>query len=322
MEDKKTSTLAILTILKESSDENHIITQPQLLSMLENFYNVKIDRRTLYRNIDSLIDFGYDISKFEDNGKGYYLRERDFEPSQIFLLCNAIHSSNFIPSNSSKEIIEKLLLTQSKHFRTDYKSTVYVDNKNKKENKEFFLNIEIVAEAIKNKKTIEFNYTQYNLDKKLVNRRVEPYKLSPYYLIYANEKTYLVGKSVNHDDLTHFRIDRMKNVKITNDRYIRLSKNEDPYEYAKTKIYMFHGNDERIVIKCDMCILDNVIDVFGKDVTLEASGKDQFIAYVKSSSEGMKHLAVQYLDHMEVLEPKEIREEIKQVLKDANKKYK
>ena len=285
MEDKKTSTLAILTILKESSDENHIITQPQLLTMLENIYNVKIDRRTLYRNIDSLIDFGYDISKFEDNGRGYYLREREFEASQIFLLCNAIHSSNFIPTNASKEIIDKLLLTQSKYFRTDYKSTVYVDNKNKKENKEFFLSVEIVAEAIKNKKTIEFNYTQYNLDKKLVNRREEPYKLSPYYLIYVNEKTYLVGKSPNHDDLTHFRIDRMKNVKTTNDRYIKLSKNEDPYEYAKTKIYMFHGDDERIVIKCDMCILDNVIDIFGKDVTLEASGKDQFIAYVKSSTE-------------------------------------
>lgn len=322
MEDKKTSTLAILTILKEQSDENHIIRQPKLLEMLESTYHIKLDRRTLYRNIDTLIDFGYDISKFEDNKIGYFLREREFEPSQVYLLCNAIHSSNFIPTNASKEIIDKLLLTQSKHFRNDYKSTVYVENKNKKENKEFFLSVEIIAEAIKNKQAIKFNYTQYDINKKLVNRRAEPYKLSPYYLIYINEKTYLVGKSPNHDDLTHFRIDRMKNVETTNDKYIKLAKNEDPYEYAKTKIYMFHGNDERIVIKCDMCILDNVIDIFGKDVTLEMSGKDQFKAYVKSSSEGMKHLAVQYLDHMEVLEPQELRESIKQVIKQASKKYK
>ena len=114
----------------------------------------------------------------------------------------------------------------------------------------------------------------------------------------------------------------MKNVETTNDRYIKLAKNEDPYEYAKTKIYMFHGNDERIVIKCDMCILDNVIDIFGKDVTLEMSGKDQFKAYVKSSSEGMKHLAVQYLDHMEVLEPDDLRQEIKKELNKGLKKYK
>lgn len=85
---------------------------------------------------------------------------------------------------------------------------------------------------------------------------------------------------------------------------------------------MFHGDDERIAIRCDMCILDNIIDIFGKDVRLELSGSDQFNAFVKSSFEGMKHLAVQYIDHMEVLEPKELREEIKQVLKEANKKYK
>ena len=151
MEDKKTSTLAILTILKEQSDQNHILSQPKLLEILDTSYHIKLDRRTLYRNIDSLIDFGYDTSKFEENKEGYFLREREFEPSQVYLLCNAIHSSNFIPANASKEIIDKLLLTQSKHFRNDFKSTVYVENKNKKENKEFFLSVEIIAEAVKNK---------------------------------------------------------------------------------------------------------------------------------------------------------------------------
>lgn len=322
MDEKKTSVLALLKVLEEFSDEDHILAQPELLRHLQSIYNVTLDRRTLYRNIEMLQDFGYDISTYSENGKGYYLRDRQFEKSQIYLLCNAIHSSNFIPANSSKELIDQLLSTQSRYFKNDFKATVFVENKNKKENKEFFYSVEILAEAIKNRETISFNYTQYDINKKLVNRRPELYNLSPYYLIYVNEKTYLVGKSPNHEDLTHFRVDRMKNVKITKDRYIRLAKNEDPYEYAKTKIYMFHGDDERIAIRCDMCILDNIIDIFGKDVRLELSGTDQFNAFVKSSFEGMKHLAVQYIDHMEVLEPKELREEIKQVLKEANKKYK
>lgn len=323
MEDKKTSVLALLKILEEHSDENHILTQPELLSLLETIYNVSIDRRTLYKNIEMLQDFGYDISSYTDNGKGYYLRERDFEPSQINLLCNAIHSSNFIPNNSSKELIDKLLATQSKYFKNNYKETVFMENKDKKENKEFFLNIELISEAIKSHKVITFNYTKYNLKKELVNKRDESYIISPYYIIYKLEKTYLVGKSENHDGFIHFRVDKMKSIKLLDDhKYIKINKNDDPYEYAKTKIYMYTDGDYRTVIRCDNSILDDVIDIFGKNIRLEKHDDNSFDAYVKSSKQGMVYLALQYINYMEVLEPQEIRDEVKSAIKTASKKYK
>lgn len=322
MEDKKTSVLALLRILEEHSDEEHILTQPELLGLLETIYHVDLDRRTLYKNVEMLQNFGYDISTYSENGKGYYLRDRKLEPSQVNILCNAIHSSTFIPSRSSKELIDKLLDTQSKYFKNEFKSTVFMENKDKKENKEFFLNVEIITEAIKNKKPIEFNYTQYNLKKELVNKRKEPYIISPHYLVYKGEKTYLIGKSDHHEDLTHFRVDKMKDVKLTDGRYVKLAKNEDPYEYAKTKIYMYHGEDVRVALRCDNSILDDVIDIFGKDIRLELEGDKQFVAYVKASKQGMVYLALQYLEHMEILEPKSIRNEVKEALKDAQKKYK
>lgn len=322
MEDKKTSILALLKILEEFSDENHILSQPDLLNKLETNYNLILDRRTLYRNVDMLLDFGYDISTYSENGKGYYLRQRQFETSQIFLLCNAIHSSCFIPNSSSKELINKLLSTQSNYFKNEYRSTVYVENKDKKDNKEFFLNIELISDAIKNRKVISFNYTKYDLDKKLVNRRERPYVLSPYYLIYINERTYLIGKSSHYEGLSHYRVDRIKNINQINDKYLKPIKDEDPYVYAKTKIYMYHGDDNRIALKCDNSILDDVIDIFGKDIRLEACDEEHFIAYVKSSEQGMVYLALQYLDHMEVLEPKNIRDEITRSLKESLKKYK
>ena len=323
MNDKKTSVLALLKILEEHSDEEHILTQPELLNLIQTIYNVSLDRRTLYKNIEMLQDFGYDISTYSENGKGYYLRERDFETSHINILCNAIHSSTFIPPRSSKELIDKLLNTQSKYFKNDYRTTVFMENKDKKENKEFFLNVEIITEAIKTRKPISFNYTQYNLKKELVNRREEIYKISPHYMVYKGEKVYLIGKSDHHDDLTHFRIDKMKNVKIIkNERYIRLAKNEDPYEYAKTKIYMYHGEDIKVVLRCDNTILDDIIDIFGKEIRLEKVDDNKFDAYVKTSKQGMIYLALQYINYMEVLEPKNIRNEVKEALKEAQKKYK
>lgn len=321
MEDKKTSVLALLKILEEHSDENHILTQPELLNLLDTIYNVNLDRRTLYKNVEMLQNFGYDISTYSENGKGYYLRERDFEKSEVFLLCNAIHASNFIPPKASKELIDKLLQTQTKYTREEFRENVFVENSLKKENKEFFLNIEILSEAIKNKQVISFNYTKYDQNKKVVNKRKEPYITCPYYLVYANEKTYLVAKS-KHNDFTHFRVDKMKNIKTTNDDYVRLGKREDPYEYAKNKIYMFKGEENRFVLKFENVILDDVIDTFGKDIRLEKADDKHFIAYVKASKQGMVYLALQYIKYMEVLEPKEIRDGVKQALKDAQKKYK
>ena len=322
MEDKKTSVLALLKILEEHSDEEHILSQPELLGLLSTVYHVNLDRRTLYKNVEMLQNFGYDISTYSENSKGYYLRERDFEPSQINILCNAIHSSTFIPSRSSKELIDKLLATQSKYFKNDFRSTVFMENRDKKDNKEFFLNVEMISEAIKNKKPIKFNYTQYNLKKELVNRREEPYIISPHYMVYKGEKVFLIGKSDHHEDLTHFRVDRMKNVKLAEGRYVRLAKSEDPYEYAKSKIYMYHGEDTRVVLRCDNSILDDIIDIFGKEIRLEKANDNQFDAYVKASKQGMVYLALQYINHMVVLEPKEIRDEVKDALKNAQKKYK
>lgn len=322
MEDKKTSVIALLKILEEYSDEEHILKQPELLGLLETIYHISLDRRTLYKNIEMLQDFGYDISTYSENGKGYYLRDRQFEPSQVNVLCNAIHSSTFIPSRSSKELIEKLLSTQSKYFKNDYKETVFLENKDKKENKEFFLNVEIIGEAIKNKKPIKFNYTQYNLNKELINKRDEPYIISPYYMVYKADKLYLIGKSDHYEDLTHFRVDRIKNAEITDNKYVRLTKNEDPYQYAKSKIYMYHGEDIKVALKCDNTILDDVIDIFGKDIRLEKDDDKHFKAYVKASKQGMVYLALQYINYMEVLEPKFIRDEVKDALKNAQKKYK
>ena len=321
MSNKKTSALALLKVLEEHSDEDHIISQPDLLNLIDTIYDVKLDRRTLYSNINILRSFGYDISTYSNNGKGYYLRGRRFKESEIFLLCNAVHSSNYIPINSSKELINKLLSTQSKHFKSSFRNTVYVENNSKTNNKEFFINVELLLKAIKQKKVISFDYMHYNTKKELEKRRDELYRLSPTYLIYINEKTYLIGKADGYNDFVHYRVDKMKNIHFTDEKYIKVDKDQDPYEYAKSKIYMFHGDNERITIKCDYRILDDIIDIFGNNLNIHKED-DHFKAIVKSSRQGIIYLALQFINYMEVLDPLDLREEIKNTLKEGQKKYK
>lgn len=82
----KAITMCLLEFLEEYSDANHVMSMKEIPAKMESDYGLKPDRRTIYSGIATLLDFGYDISTYDENGKGYFLRERDFEPYEITML--------------------------------------------------------------------------------------------------------------------------------------------------------------------------------------------------------------------------------------------
>lgn len=320
MEEKKTSILAVYKVLEEFSDENHPLTRTEITDLIEKQYNITIDRRTLYRNIEMLINFGYDISDYNENKIGYYLKDRLFQHSEVLLLCNAVHASHFIPDKASKDLVNKLLSCQSRYKRNDYLKNVYLPNNKKKDNKQFLLNIEQISRAINEKKVIKFNYTHYDINKKLVNTRDDAYYRSPYFLVVNGDRVYMVGKGKNHDSLSHFRVDRMKDIELVDEYYLRLPKNLDAYNYANNKIYMFSGDETGVRLRCDKKALDVIIDTFGKDVMLADDG-ETFTVYTKCKKEDIVKFCLQYVESVELLEPLSLRQEVRKVLLDASNRY-
>lgn len=321
--DKKLAPLAIIEILKKESDENNILSTETLITKLRTDYKIDIERRTIYSDIEQLINFGYDISTFADNGKGYYLASRDFEASEITLLCNAIHSSKFISEKYSRDLINKLLSTQGRSLKSKYNNEIYLPNNNKKDNKDFFLNIDVITEAINDHHVISFNYTKLDFNKKLVKRDDRRRILSPYHIVYANDKVYLIGYSFDHQKIIHYRVDRMLNIKIEkNEKYVKEKNKKDPYDYAKTKLYMYAGEDIDITLRCKNAVLDDIVESFGTGITIVKDNDEYFKAYVKSSKQGIIYFALQYINNIEVIAPKEIRKEIKEILNNSLKLYK
>ena len=320
MEEKKTSILAVYKVLEEFSDENHPLTRTEITDLIEKQYNITIDRRTLYRNIEMLINFGYDISDYNENKIGYYLKDRLFQHSEVLLLCNAVHASHFIPDRASKDLVNKLLSSQSRYKRNDYFKNVYLPNNKKKDNKQFLLNIEQISRAINEKKVIKFNYTRYDINKKLVNTRDDAYYRSPYFLVVNGDRVYMVGKGKNYDSLSHFRVDRMKDIELVDEYYLRLPKNLDAYAYANNKIYMYSGDETGVTLRCDKKALDVIIDTFGKDVMLKDEG-ETFTVYTKCGKEDIVKFCLQYVESVELLEPLSLREEVRKVLLDASNRY-
>ena len=82
--------LCVLKILEEYSDSEHILPMREIIGKMKSIYDIDIARRAVYGAIELLKQMGYDISTYEENGRGYYLRSRQFEPSELRLLTDAV----------------------------------------------------------------------------------------------------------------------------------------------------------------------------------------------------------------------------------------
>jgi len=58
---KKLLIMNILDILKRYTDEEHRLSQNDIIDILETEYDMQVDRKSIRRNISNLMDFGYEI---------------------------------------------------------------------------------------------------------------------------------------------------------------------------------------------------------------------------------------------------------------------
>lgn len=316
MASSRLNILYILEILREESDADHILSMAEIRKKLSLYYNVDLDRRTITSAINDLIDFGIDISTFADNGTGYYLIDRPLEKSETYILMDAIFSLAYIDRDQCTELLRKIGKSQSKYQMSvdKYISQVDLCRSKRTSNKEVFLNIEIINEAIDKNKQIEFTYLTYGLDKKLVPRRERPYKLNAYRILADNKKYYLLGTTPGFTNVLSFRIDFIKDIKILDEKR-DLFGEDDLNRLIEKASHAFFGKPSFIKIRFKEEILNYVIDQFGTDIKIREDG-DYYLGEFLAPEKGIEYRALQFLPYVEVLEPKSLRESIVGSLKE------
>ena len=307
---EKAYTLCLLEILKEYSDAEHILSVQKLQTLLQTTYGIKPDRRTIYGAVALLLDLGYDISVYEENGSGYYLRTRDLEQTEVLLLTDAVYAFPFIPARQSEQLITKLQKQLSIHQRKRYRHLTLVRPERKADNRQVFWNIEQLDEAIAKKKQVSLMYLHYGMDKK--QHETKPYTLSPYEMVYMNEHYYLSCLPEHVDCIRLFRIDRMKDITI-----LEVPRREcaNAKREARDATYAFVGAPEQIVMHCNNSVLDDVLDRFGTDIQLHKRDADSFTASFTVPPRGIHYWALQYLSYVEIERPAWLRNEIVESLK-------
>lgn len=273
---EKANAICLLEILREYSDAEHILPMREILSKMQSIYGMRPDRRTVYSAAALLLDLGYDISIYEDNGVGYYLRSRELEQSEILLLTDAVYAFPFIPAKQTEQLVQKLHKLLSIHQRKKYRHLTISRQDRKTGNRQVFWNIEQLDEAITQKKKVRLHYLHYGLDKKQHETGV--YTLSPYEMVYMNEHYYLICVP-DHDPHTRlYRIDRMKEICLLSEPRSEIAAIR---QEARDAVYAYVGRPERIVMHCDRAILDDVLDRFGTNVQLRERDEKTLLSVLR-----------------------------------------
>ena len=101
---KKMLNMLIQEILRQYSDENHSLTQQEIIRLLKQNYGMECDRRSVKNNVHYLKELGYDISM----DKGYKLLSREFDDAELRILIDSVlfsksistkHNSTLVPAN-------------------------------------------------------------------------------------------------------------------------------------------------------------------------------------------------------------------------------
>ena len=322
-EPKKLALIRIWQIFHKYSDYDHPLTQDDIAERLEADYGIVIERKAIGRNISLLKEAGVEI---ESRRAGSYMESREFEDSELRLLIDSVLCSQHVSPRHSSDLIEKLCRLSNKYFRSHVKNIHTVESWNKTENKALFYNIEMVDAAIEQGLQLQYDYNKYGIDKKLHKTSFQ--RVTPYQLILHNQKYYLMAHSTYWENMVFHRLDRISNMNIYDQpaKPIReVSGYESGIDYKKiasTMPYMYTDEPEKIQFTVAMGIVDQVVDWFGKEIKIEyTDDENKVLVTVIASPSAMEHWATQYLNYVEVMAPKQLRERIRESLEQGAKKY-
>lgn len=321
----KVRMLVLLDILHELTDEEHIMNSKSLLAELSRRGH-ETDRRSVYRDIEALADYGFDIVT---TSKGFYLRRRRFTLAEVMLLISAVQAAPFVTRSKTDSLMEKLTGFLSVYQREGIRSASNISGV-KFGNEEVYRTIEMINCGIASKKTISFLYCKRSIMRRdVVQRRGKRYFVSPYAMVWVQDRYYLIANMDGKDDLINFRLDRIRDVRIE-DAPQRDVSEVSPYgekfdavDYASKCLNMFGGEVKRITLRCDMKLINELFDRFGEDIPVRKDGEDFFIARVEAAdSEGFVNWVCQYGKMVEVTDPPEVRERVRKRIEEALELYK
>lgn len=326
-EHKKSRPMYIADYLRRKSDENHWVSQKEIMDYLYSEFDIMPDRKTIKRDIAMLRDeMGMDIE--ERPHSGYRLLSREFELDDLKILAECVYAAKFISEERSKELVDLLCEFCSENQAKKLKREVYLVDRVKTTQSKTLYTINTIREAMQTQapsfrgSKIGFLYITHSVTDvhKIEDKHNgKIYKVSPYKLVINDGNYYLIGFEDDSQEVRTYRIDRMRDVKILDEPRVDSSKYNglSMKSYIRRTFSMFGGERTKVEMRFENSLLDTVIDKFGVGfgaeyrqdgdghfiVTADVDVSDQFFGWLCGFGPKVRMLSPsqtvkQYIQHL------------------------
>ena len=358
---KKLVILYILDILQKYTDEEHRLSQKEIQDILKREYEMTVDRKAVKRNLLNLIEYESNIEYREVSRKDifrkkdsvsykgtsdfadkeiseddllwtdFYLKQK-FTNEELRLLIDSLLFSKHIPYSQAKELIKKLESLSNIYFKS-CSQYIYPLPVERTDNKQVFYNIAILDDAIRKKKKVLFEYAEYHTDKKMHLKKredgsVREYIITPYQMAVQEGKYYLICNYDKYDDISNYRVDRIRNIQILEEKgkpfeTLKWSGHQpmNLNEYMKEHVYMYSSENAFVKFRIVKAMISDVIDLFGKGVNFSEETDTHVSVSVHVNERAAEQFAKNYAPYVVILQPKRLRDKLRDDLKKAWEAY-
>lgn len=326
----KAKLLYLLKILQESSDQEHPLSTTMLIRHLEK-YGIPAERKSIYDDIETLQQFGYDIVARRGRANEYYLNEREFQLPELKLLVDSVQASKFITQKKSLQLIQKLGSFASRYQSVQLNRHVHTQDSAKAANEKIYYVVDGLHTAILENRQISFQYYEWAIDPDSPRRFTRQYRrggalyfASPWSLLWDDENYYLVAYDSGTGIFKHYRVDKMDQIQLLDlpregrDKFSQLNIGS----YSKRAFGMFGGEELSVRLRFANRLIGVVVDRFGKDITILPSGSRHFIINIKAfASPQFISWLLGFGGEVEVLAPEEVILQLNKTLQEVAHLY-
>lgn len=270
-------------------------------------YEVSI--RTIYRDIDVLSSAGIPIYATQGKGGGIEIAD-DFVLKKSFLSENeqeqiliALKGLELTNKEYENELLTKLIAL----FKTKNTNWIEVDFTNWQRSKSYDELFKDIKSAIINKNIVRFIY--FSSNKKETSRKVKPIRL-----LFKGWDWYVYAFCLSRNDFRYFKLSRIKEFKILPNTF------EDNFDSIVLKKEIEYEETVFVKVKFDRKMAFRVYDEVSSAIEEDKDG-NLYATVELPNDYNLYNYIFSYGDAAEVLEPKEIRDKIKNIINIMDKKY-
>lgn len=268
----------------------------------------EVSVRTIYRDIDSISSVGVPIFTTQGKGGGikidneYILNKSLFDANEKEEIIAALQGLEKTNEPYKSELITKL----SALFKIKNSNWIEIDFTSWGSNNTYQDLFNTLKIAIINKNIISFSYNSSKAEK--INRRVKPIRL-----LFKEQDWYLYAFCLLRNDFRYFKLSRIKDLEVLAINY------EDNFENIVLKREIKYENTVNIKLKFYKSVAFRVYDEF-KAIVEDKKG-NLYVEMKIPNNYKLYNYIFSFGANVEILEPKEIRNQLKNMINKIAKKY-